>query len=309
MGLSGFRLTLLAISAMAGIAGAQPVTLVPRARPVATASNLPRSNFRVDARMVQIPVTVTDPLDRNIMSLNADNFRLFEGDVEQKISAFSIADAPVSAGIVFDTSGSMKKRMQESRAAVQQFLQTAVPNDEFFVVQFADTATLLAPLTRQPNAMLHDLEGMDAHGWTALYDAMFLSVQQLRRAANPRRVLLVLSDGEDNNSRYSESEALSLVREADVRVYAIGLFTKARCLERMAEETGGRMITIHNFSELPAAIEKLSDEIRNQYLLGYFSSNNSNDGRYRKVRVEVKMPAGTPPLHLAWRRGYVNPTE
>jgi len=292
-----------------GIAAAQPkVNLTSRARPVA-ATHLPPSNFRVDARLVQIPVTVTDPMDHNVMSLNADNFRLFEGNVEQKISAFSIADAPVSAGIVFDTSGSMKKRMQESRGAVQQFLQTAVPNDEFFLVQFADTASLLSPFTRQPDSILHDLEGMDAHGWTALYDAMFLSVQQLRRATNPRRVLLVLSDGEDNNSRYSESEALSLVREADVRVYAIGLFTKARCLERMAEETGGRMITIHNFSELPAAMEKLSDEIRNQYMLGYFPSNDANDGRYRKVRVEVKTPAGTPPLRLAWRRGYVTPTE
>jgi Ca-activated chloride channel homolog len=309
MGVSGLRLVVVTLSGLLGIAVAQPqVNLTSRARP-ATAPHLPPSNFRVDARMVQIPVTVTDPMDRNVMSLNADNFRLFEGNVEQKISAFSIADAPVSAGIVFDTSGSMKKRMQDSRAAVQQFLQTAVPNDEFFLVQFADTASLLSPFTRQGDAVLHNLDGMEPHGWTALYDAMFLSVQQLRRATNPRRVLLVLSDGEDNNSRYSESEALSLVREADVRVYAIGLFAKARCLERMAEETGGRMITIHNFSELPAAMEKLSDEIRNQYLLGYFPSNDVNDGRYRKVRVEVKMPAGTPPLHLAWRRGYVTPTE
>jgi Ca-activated chloride channel homolog len=309
MGVSGLRLVVVTLSGLLGIAVVQPqVNLTSRARP-ATAPHLPPSNFRVDARMVQIPVTVTDPMDRNVMSLNADNFRLFEGNVEQKISAFSIADAPVSAGIVFDTSGSMKKRMQDSRAAVQQFLQTAVPNDEFFLVQFADTASLLSPFTRQGDAVLHNLDGMEPHGWTALYDAMFLSVQQLRRATNPRRVLLVLSDGEDNNSRYSESEALSLVREADVRVYAIGLFAKARCLERMAEETGGRMITIHNFSELPAAMEKLSDEIRNQYLLGYFPSNDVNDGRYRKVRVEVKMPAGTPPLHLAWCRGYVTPTE
>ena len=302
MGLSGFRFTLLAVVGIAG-AIAQDVQLVPRARP-ASANTIPAS-FRVDARMVQIPVTVTDPLDRNVMSLNADNFRLFEGNVEQKISAFSISDAPVSAGIVFDTSGSMKHRLQDSRAAVEQFLNTSVPNDEFFLVQFADSASLLSPFTRQSDSILRGMSGMDAHGWTALYDAVFLSVQQLRRAANPRRVLLILSDGEDNNSRYSESETLSLVREADVRVYAIGLFTKARCLEKMAEETGGRMITVHNLAELPAAMEKLSDEIRNQYLLGYFSNNGVNDGRYRKVRVEVKLPAGTPPVRLAWRRGYV----
>jgi Ca-activated chloride channel homolog len=166
MGVSRLRLVAVIFLGILGIAAAQPkVNLTSRARPVA-ATHLPASNFRVDARLVQIPVTVTDPMDHNVMSLNADNFRLFEGNVEQKISAFSIADAPVSAGIVFDTSGSMKKRMQESRGAVQQFLQTAVPNDEFFLVQFADTASLLSPFTRQPDSILHDLEGMDAHGWT-----------------------------------------------------------------------------------------------------------------------------------------------
>ncbi|HWC96268.1 MAG TPA: VWA domain-containing protein [Candidatus Sulfopaludibacter sp.] len=263
----------------------------------------------MDSRMVQIPVTVTDPMDRSVMNLNAGNFRVFEGDVEQTISAFSLSDAPVSAGIVFDTSGSMKRRIQESRASVQQFLETAVPEDEFFLVQFADAANLLSPFTRQPADILRNLESMDARGWTALYDAVFLSVQQLRRATNPRRVLLIVSDGEDNNSRYSESEVLSLVREADVRVYAIGLFTKARCLEKMAEQTGGRMITVHNLADLPAAMEKLSDEIRNQYMLGYFSTNGVNDGRYRKVRVEMRMPAGTPTLRLSWRHGYLIPSD
>jgi Ca-activated chloride channel homolog len=309
MGLSVFRLGCLVVSGIVGTAGAQTkVSLTPRARP-AVASSLPSSNFRVDARMVQIPVTVTDPLDRNVMNLTADNFRVFEGDVEQKISAFSMADAPISAGVVFDTSGSMKRRLQESRAAVQQFLDSAVPNDEFFLVQFSDAASLLSPFTREQSAILRGMESLDARGWTALYDAVFMSVQQMRRATNPRRVLLVLSDGEDNNSRYSESEVLSLVREADVRVFAIGLFTRARCLEKMAEETGGRMITVHSLADLPAAMEKLNTEIRNQYMLGYFSTNAANDGRYRKVRVEVRLPVGTPPVHLAWRRGYLIPTE
>jgi VWFA-related protein len=218
-------------------------------------------------------------------------------------------DAPLSAGIVFDTSGSMKHRVQDSRAAVQQFLTTAVPEDEFSLVQFADAASLLAPLTLQPSEILRHLTSLDAHGWTALYDAVFLSMQQMRRATNPRRALLILSDGDDNNSRYTESEMLSLVREADVRVYAIGLFTRARCLERMAQETGGRMITVHNLAELPAAMEKLSLEMRNLYTVGYFPANANNDGRYRKVRVEVRPPAGAPPVRVSWRRGYIVPND
>ncbi len=305
---SRFGLACLVFAVTGGIACAQTtVSLTARSRP--PANGLPASNFRVDARLVQIPVTVTDPMDRNVMSLTAENFRVFEDEVPQQIAAFSMNDAPLSAGIVFDTSGSMKHRVQDSRAAVQQFLTTAVPEDEFSLVQFADAASLLAPLTLQPSEILRHLTSLDAHGWTALYDAVFLSMQQMRRATNPRRALLILSDGDDNNSRYTESEMLSLVREADVRVYAIGLFTRARCLERMAQETGGRMITVHNLAELPAAMEKLSLEMRNLYTVGYFPANANNDGRYRKVRVEVRPPAGAPPVRVSWRRGYIVPND
>jgi Ca-activated chloride channel homolog len=308
MAIPRLQLAALILAGVAGIAAQTKVSLAPRARPAAGAA-LPPANFRIDARMVQIPVTVTDALDRNIMSLGAEHFRVFEGDVEQKIAAFSMTDAPISAGIVFDTSGSMKPRMQESRAAVQQFLGSAMAGDQFFLVQFADTAKLLSPTTSRPDEILADLEKLNAHGWTALYDAVFMSIQQLRHAANARRALLILSDGEDNNSRYSESEVLSLVREADVRVYAIGLFTRARCLEKMTAETGGRMITIHNLAELPAAMEKLSLEMRNLYMIGYFPSNPTNDGRYRKVRVEVRPPDGAQAVHVSWRRGYMDPGE
>ncbi|MDR3699228.1 MAG: VWA domain-containing protein [Candidatus Sulfopaludibacter sp.] len=304
--MSGIPISCLIFALFVGSAPAQ-TTVSLAARPAPSAAKLPPSDFRVEARMVQIPVTVTDSLDRNVMNLNAGNFRIFDGDVEQRISSFSMTDAPISTGIVFDTSGSMKHRIQDSRAAVKQFLATAVPDDEFSLVQFADTATLLSGFTRNPAAIEHPLGSMAAHGWTALYDAMFLAMHQIRRAANPRRVLLVLSDGEDNNSRYTEAEMMSLVREADVTVYAIGLFTRARGLERMTEETGGRMITVHNLPDLPAAMEKLSREIRNQYMLGYFPSRAGSDGRYRKVRVEVNLPAGSPPLRTSWRRGYFVP--
>jgi VWFA-related protein len=140
-----------------------------------------------------------------------------------------------------------------------------------------------------------------------MVDAIWLSLQEMKRAANPRKVLLVLSDGGDNNSRYSEGELLSLIRESDVRIYAIGLFDRPRYLEKLAEETGGSVIWVHKLSDLPEAIEKLSAQIRNEYRIGYFSDHAQNDGRYHKVKVEVQPPAQGKPFRVSWRRGYTAP--
>ena len=180
--------------------------------------------------MIQVPVQVTDLRDRPVLNLRKGSFRLFEDDVEQEISSFSMADAPISTGLVFDASKSMKDRIAESRTAIDQFCNTSVPNDEFFLMKFSDTAELVSPFTRDTNEVLRQLSNVQPHGWTAMIDAIWRSVEEMRRASNPRKVLLVLSDGGDNNSRYSEMELLSLLRESDVRVYAIGLFQRPRYL-------------------------------------------------------------------------------
>ena len=140
-----------------------------------------------------------------------------------------------------------------------------------------------------------------------MVDAISLAMQEARRAGNARRVLLVLSDGADNNSRYSEGELLSLVREADVRVYSAGLFERPRYLERLADESGGGVVWVHKLNELPDAMNKLSAQIRNEYRLGYFSDHAQNDGRYHKVRVEVQPPADMKSVRVSWRRGYTAP--
>ena len=290
------------------LCAAQPRTsIVPRARPEVKAVR--SATFRLDARLVEIPVTVTDSHDHPRMDLSPSDFHIFENGVEQRVAAFSMSDAPVSTGVVFDSSGSMKPRIQDSREALELLLKSASAGDEFFLVRFSDRPELLQPFTPDPDSISRSLGMVTAHGWTALYDAIFLSMQESRHAANPRKALLVLSDGEDNNSRYSESEMLSLVREADVRVYAIGLFRQTRCLERMAAETGGRMISVHKLDDLAEAVNKLSVEMRNVYMLGYFSSNPPDGGKYRKVKVEVKSPAGAEPYRVSWRRGYYGPGE
>ena len=265
------------------------------------------ATFRLDVKLVQIPVTVTDVRDRPVLGLAESSFRVFEDDVEQHIAAFSMGDAAISAGLVFDSSGSMRHHIGESREAVSRFLNTAVPGDEFFLVRFSDDPQLVTPFTPDPGAISLGLRSVQPRGWTAMNDAIVRSLEEMRRAANPRRVLLVLTDGVDNNSRYSDAELLSLVREGGAGLFAIGLFERAHFLEKMAEETGGRVIWVHKIAQLPEAIERLSLEIRNQYVVSYFSDHAANDGRYHKVRVEVQPPPALAPVRVSWRRGYTAP--
>ena len=267
------------------------------------------SNLRVDVKIVLVPVTVTDAMDRPITTLPKDSFRLLEDGVEQQITSFSQEEAPVSLGLLFDSSGSMKNRIASSVEALRLLFQRTISGDEFFVVQFSDQPRLLGGFTREPEEIHRRLGFVQAKGWTALLDAMALGAQQMRSAANRHKVLLVLSDGSDNNSRFSESEIRSLVVESDLRVYGIGLFHRPRLLQQLAEETGGKVLLAQSLTELPDVVERLSREIRSEYVLGYASASSSNDGKYHKVKVEVAPIPGTPPLRASWRRGYYAPVE
>jgi len=262
-------------------------------------------SIRLDIKVVQIPVTVTDGLDRPVPDLRNSDFQLFEDNVEQNIAYLSAEEDPVSVGLIFDSSGSMRNKLETTVAAVDQLFQSNMPGDEFLLVRFSTLPHLLTGFTADSKEISSWLHATEPGGWTALYDAIYLGVQKMKAAKNPRRALLILSDGEDNNSRYSASEIRSLVREADVRIYALGLLQGSRFLERIADETGGRMIYVRKMAQLPEAMEKMSRDLRSHYVLGYYSSNLHNDGRYRHVRVQVKQPD----LHAAWRRGYYAPLE
>ena len=267
----------------------------------------PRSDIRVAVNMVEVPVSVTDLLGRPVSGLPKTAFRVFDDGVEQQIAEFSMADGPVSVGIVFDSSGSMRNAIEQSRAAVRQFFDTSVGGDEYCLVRFSDRPNLLTGWTRNSGEISRELAGIRPEGWTAMIDGIRLSMEQLRHASNSRRVLLVLSDGGDNNSRYSESELMAAARETDMQLWAIGLFERPRYLERLANETGGRVIWLHKIAELPDAIERLSREIRDQYVIGYFPDPTPNDGRYHKITVQTVPPPSQPHLRTAWRRGYIAP--
>ena len=295
----------LAVPALGGDSSLSPARRPANVRNAAVVS----ATLRADVKLVMVPVTVTDPLGKPVRDLSRESFRVLEDGIEQKIATFSCEDAPVSIGFLVDASGSMKNRIHSSIEALRQIFQGSIAGDEFFLVRFSDEARVLTGFTSDPEAIYEKLGLIRPQGWTALLDAVYLGIHQMKKAQNARRALLVLSDGADNNSRYTTAEVRQMVVEADARVFAIGLFTRARPLQQLAEETGGRMLEAHNVAELPDLVQTLSTEIRSQYVLGYSSNNSQNDGRYRKVKVEVTKPSEMPRLHISWRRGYRAPGD
>ena len=269
--------------------------------------------IRVESSLVLVPVTVTDPLGAPYAGLTRDAFRVLENGVEQEVTYFASEDSPISLGVVFDASRSMEGKLDRSRAAVSEFFHTVVPGDEFFLVEFNDSPRLLCSFTTDTGRIEKSLEGIAPRNWTALLDAVYLAIHQMKHARNPRKALLILSDGGDNNSRYTESEMKSVVREADVCVYSIGLFGNSmirhhvRLLRDLSEETGGRMWQVDKMADLPDAVAKISAAMRHQYLLGFTSTNRAQDGMYRKIQVRLQPGVAGLALSASWRTGYYAP--
>ena len=312
----------LLLGSVAWSADSPKVTIDPRAKPTAPEAKGPRTDIRVDTTVVLINVTVTDPLNRFVTGLEKENFRLFEDKVEQKVTHFASEDAPLSIGLVFDTSGSMGNKLTKSREAVSHFFKTANPEDEFFLVQFNDRPELVVPFTPDPEEIQSRLAFTQSKGRTALLDGVYLAMNQMKRARNGRKAILIISDGGDNSSRYTESEVRNAVREADVQIYAIGIFepyaARGRTPEELngptllaeiAEQTGGRHFPVENLAELPDVAAKIGLELRNEYVLGYSPKNLTRDGKYRRVQVKLVKTTGLPPLKAMFRTGYYAPTQ
>lgn len=282
-----------------------------------------RADLRIDSTEVRIPVSVTQQQSGKLVTgLEVINFELFEDKVRQDIVSFTAEDAPISVGIVFDASGSMGTKLAKSRQAVAQFLQTANPQDQFFLVQFNDRPALTVPFTSSGEEILNRLSFVQSKGATALLDGVYMAMNEMKRASNARKAILIISDGGDNSSRYTESEVKSAVREADVQMYAIGIFEPYGAMggsmeERMgpglltdmAEQTGGRHFAIGNLGELPDVAEKIGLELRNEYVLGYRPKNEARDGKYRKVEVKLVKVEKLPRLKSRARGGYYAPSQ
>jgi len=275
----------------------------------------------VDTTLVVVPVTVTDANNRFVLGLEKSDFQVFEDGVEQKITHFSGEDAPISIGLLIDTSGSMTMKLDTSRRAAEELLKTLNPQDEAFLIEFSDRAQLVQAFTNKPEDMQSGLGRLQTGGLTALLDAVNLGIAEMKNAKNPRKALVVISDGGDNNSRYSQQEIRNIVRDADVQLYAMGVFeafflslTKEevsgpKLLSQIAEQTGGRAFGASEASQLEAIAEKIAIELHNEYSLAYSPSHAERDGKLRKIEVRIKQPKGLPDLKARWRTGYYAPTE
>ena len=278
--------------------------------------------FLVDVNLVVVNITVTDPFDRIVTGLEQNNFQVFDEKVEQKIASFSTEDAPISVGLIFDSSGSMSDKIQKSKEAALQFFKTSNPQDEFMLINFSDRPNLITGFTSKFENIQDRLLFVKAGGRTALLDAIYLGLSEMKKATTNRRALLVISDGGDNHSRYTENDIKRAVREANVQIYAVGIFeplsSRARTPEEaggpglladLAEVSGGRMFSVEDANELPDIAEKISIELRNQYVIGYHPSNLVRDGRWRRIKVKLDPPRGLPPLQVYARTGYYAPTQ
>ena len=275
--------------------------------------------IRRDVDLVLVPVTVTDPMNRLVTGLEKENFTVTEGDKEQQVRHFSSEDTPISLGVIFDVSGSMSDKIEKAREAVVEFFKTANPQDEFFMITFSDRPELLADFTKS----IEDIQGKLVYtvpkGRTALLDAIYMGMAKMKDAQQQKKALLVVSDGGDNRSRYTESEITSMVKEADVQIYAIGIFDRdfrtseermgPMLLTKVSDVTGGRTFTIDNPNELADVATKIGIELRNQYVIGYRPTNVSRDGKWRKIKVKLVPPKGLPPLHVYAKTGYYAPSE
>ncbi len=281
----------------------------------------PDFSIRVNTTFVLIPVTVTDQQNRFVLGLSRQNFDLSEDGSDQKITQVSGEDAPLSVGLLVDTSGSMGVKLDLSRRAVREFLKTMNPADEAFLVEFSDRARLITKFTNKMEDVDGGLASLQSNGLTALLDAVHIGLREMKTAKNPRKALIILSDGGDNNSRYTPGEIKDLVREADVQIYAMGEFEPSmmglsfaelsgpKLLARISDQTGGRVFAATRDSDLPAIARRVGIELRNQYVLAYYPSHNQRDGTYRRVNVKLKPPEGLAPIKARWRLGYYAPSQ
>jgi Ca-activated chloride channel homolog len=301
--------------------GETAVSILPHLRPVASIeqTNLPKPDIRVDSSLVLVPAQVTNGLGAPITTLGKEDFHVFEDGVEQRITNFSREDAPVSVGLLFDISGSMRNKIEKATEAAGALFKTSNPQDEFFLIEFSDRPKLKVPFTSDTNEIYDRIAHTRPFGRTALLDAIHLAMGTMKQARNSRKALVIVSDGGDNRSRHTEREIKNEMLESDLQVYAMGIFDPEdekhsveeqngpRLLTELADETGGREYPVASLNDLPAISTRIGNQLRSQYVLGYSPVNAERDGKYRMIQLRLSGKAKLPNLHLYYRHGYYSP--
>jgi Ca-activated chloride channel family protein len=269
--------------------------------------------FRVGVDTVFVKVSVTDPLNRYVVGLEKGNFKVFEEKVEQNLIHFVQQAAPISVGILFDVSGSMKanNNINSAKNAIVRFLRSANSEDEFFLVTFNQMPKLVTGFTNESAAIQNEISFKNPGGRTAIYDAVYMGLEQMKKAKNEKKALILITDGEDNSSRYSTAEVREFAKESDVQIYGIGEagqlgYGKGE-IQNIVAMTGGRAFFPDSFNELDYYIDLIHSELRNQYVLGYVPNNKTHDGKWRRIHVKLEPPSGLPRLIVRAKEGYYAP--
>ena len=286
------------------------------------APGMEEQTLQVDVDMVLVNATVTDRNNRPVTGLSREHFQVFEDRIEQQLVSFSAEDVPLSVGIVFDVSGSMKQKLDVARDAVGTFLRTLTPSDEHLLVEFSTSPQVTQTFTTDVSRLQNRLLFTPAGGMTALFDAVYRGLEAVvADAINPKKALLLITDGQDNASRYNFGNLRDAVRESDVQIYAIGIVdafnsqlglgqSGRSLLREIAEETGGLSFFPNSVYELEDITTKISVELKNQYVLGYLSTNKETDGEWRNIQVKLEPPRGLPgSLSVRAKRGYYGPVH
>lgn len=283
----------------------------------------PNGPVRIKTDLVTLTLTVTDLYGRYVSGLGKNAFAITDNNQDQDITFFSDSDAPVSVGILFDVSGSMNgEKIQKARKALARFIATSHPSDEYFLIAFNDRAQLLMDRTRDGDAVLQKLSLVQPRSNTALYDAVYLGIERVTRGSHNKRAMLIISDGQDNSSRYNFGEVRRLLKESDVVAYSVGIVDKGDAasalgmqgqafLDEISSVSGGKAFYPQTDVEMDEIFERIALELRHQYSIGYIPKDFQPDGKWRKVKVKVKPPRGLPRLTVRGREGYFatpNPT-
>jgi Ca-activated chloride channel family protein len=277
------------------------------------------TSFKTSANLVTVPVSVTDGSNRMVLGLEKNNFQVYENKQLQTVHSCSTENAPVSIGIVLDTSGSMQNKLDEAREAIDNFIRTANSSDEFFMITFSDSPVQALDFDSSAQALQNALLYTVSKGSTALFDAVYLAIRKMEKAKYPRKAILIISDGGDNHSHYTEREVHRIAKEADVLIYAIGIYDSyvdsleerlgPVVLADLSALTGGHAFVIENPKDLVDAADQIGFELRNLYMLSYRPEKAGMDGKWHKIKVKLLPPKGLPALQVHAREGYYATAE
>jgi Ca-activated chloride channel family protein len=280
----------------------------------ASPSNDRDQTIRVDVDLVLVNAAVSDSKGRMVTGLQQDNFRIWEDKVEQKVEYFSSEDTPMSIGLIFDATGSMADKISTARDAAASFLRVGNPEDEYFLVTFSQRATLVEPFTTDISRLQNHMLFTPAKGLTPLFDAVYLGLETMKSANNKRKALLLITDGEDNHSRYSFADIKEFAKEQNVEIFVIGIVNPSgelapgqsgrATIEDLAQISDGEAFFPDSVDQLEDICNKIGLELRNQYVLGYHSTNKAKDGRWRKIRLKINPPRGISYLSVHAKTGY-----